>query len=137
MMLGAISFWGPTHPGTHIWQIGGIAVGYILYNVVAFYASRHNELLSPRDLVIVTAILDPMVLSAWLFVAGQSSLVIVGFYLFTILGFGFRIGVTAMHICQAASILGLGTVAMLSPIWREEPFFALSHLVLLAVVPLY
>jgi two-component system sensor histidine kinase RpfC len=137
MMLGAISFWGPTHPGTHTWQIGGIAFGYILYNVVAFYASRHSELLSPRDLVIITAILDPLVLSAWLFVAGQSSLVIVGFYLFTILGFGFRIGLTAMHICQAASILGLGTVAMLSPIWREEPFFALSHLVLLVVVPLY
>ncbi len=137
IMLGAISFWGPTHPETHIGEIGGIAAAYILYNLAAFYVSRRGDLLSARDQVMVTAILDPLVLSAWLFVAGQSSLLIVGFYLFTILGFGFRIGVTAMHICQAASILGLGLVALLSPIWHQQPFFALSHLVLLVVVPLY
>ncbi len=136
-MLGAISFWGPTHPETHVWEIGGIAAAYILYNVAAFYASRRDDLLPARDLVLVTAILDPLVLSAWLFIAGQSSLLIVGFYLFTILGFGFRVGLTAMHVCQAASILGLGTVAVLSPIWTAQPFFALSHLVLLVVVPLY
>ena len=137
IMLAAISFWGPTHPETHIWEIGGIAVTYILYNLAAFYASRRGDLLSARDLVVATAILDPLVLSAWLYVAGQSSLLIVGFYLFTILGFGFRIGLTAMHICQAASILGLGLVAVLSPIWHKQPFFALSHVVLLIVVPLY
>src|SRR5690606_1037554 len=36
-----------------------------------------------------------------------------------------------------ASILGLGAVSIFSPIWRSQPFFALSHLVLLLVVPLY
>lgn len=136
-MLGAISFWGPTHPETHILEIAGVAVGYIIYNLTAFFASRHPGWLSSRDLVVVTAILDPLVVSGWLFIAGPSSLLIVGLYLFTILGFGFRVGLTAMHICQAASILGLGAVAIFSPIWRSQPFFALSHLVLLLVVPLY
>lgn len=136
-MLAAISFWGPTHPGTDTLEIAAIAVAYVSYNLAAFYASGRPDLLSSRDLIVATAILDPMVYSAWLFIAGPSSLLIVGLYLFTILGFGFRVGRTAMHLCQAASILGLGAVALFSPIWHSQPFFALSHLVLLLVVPLY
>ena len=136
-MLVAISLWGPTHPETHALEIAGVAIGYVAYNLAAFFASRHESLVPPRILVIITAVVDPMIVSAWLFIAGPSSLLIVGLYLFTILGFGFRVGLTAMQLCQAASILGLGAVALFSPIWRSQPFFTLSHLVLLLVVPLY
>ncbi|MEO5566661.1 MAG: ATP-binding protein [Luteimonas sp.] len=137
LMLAALSFWGPTHPETRFWEVGVVASIYILYSLATFYASRREDLVAPRDLVIVTAVIDPLILSVWLLIAGQSSLLIVGFYLFTILGFGFRIGTTSMHVCQAVSFLGLGVVAMVSPIWQANPFFALSHLVLLLVVPLY
>ena len=137
LMLSALSFWGPTHPNTHFWEVGMVAAAYIVYCLATFQASRRDDLVAPRDLVIATAILDPLILSIWLLIAGHSSLLIVGFYLFTILGFGFRIGTTAMHICQAVSFLGLAVVSMISPIWQANPFFALSHLVLLLVVPLY
>src|SRR3546814_19547889 len=82
-----------------------------------------------QAMVVATAIGDPLVLSVWLFIAGHSSLLIVGFYLFTILGFGFRIGATAMHICPVAYIVGLSAVTWLSPHWHEQPFFAFYHLV--------
>src|SRR3546814_7999996 len=72
-MLGAISFWGPTHPETHILEVAGVAIGYITYNLAAFFASRHEKWVRTRDLVIATAILDPLVLSAWLFIAGPRS----------------------------------------------------------------
>ena len=137
LMLGAASFWGPTHPETRFWEIGVVAGAYLLYSLATFYASRRDDVVPPRDLVVATAVLDPLMLSVWLFIAGHSSLLIVGFYLFTILGFGFRIGNAAMYICQAVSFLGLAVVAMVSPIWQANPFFALSHLVLLLVVPLY
>lgn len=137
IMLGTLAYWGPTHAETHVLEVLAVAAGYIAYNVAAFYFSRRPELVSAQAMVVATAIGDPLVLSVWLFIAGHSSLLIVGFYLFTILGFGFRIGATAMHICQVASIVGLSVVTWLSPIWHEQPFFAFSHLVLLVVVPLY
>ena len=137
VMLGTLSYWGPTHAETHILDVLAIAAGYVLYNLAAFFLSRRSDLVPPHALVVATAIGDPLVLSAWLYIAGTSSLLIVGFYLFTILGFGFRIGLRAMHICQVTSILGLSAVTALSPIWHQQPFFALSHLVLLVVVPLY
>ena len=118
IMLAAISFWGPTHPGTNVLEVAAFALVYVAYNFAALYASRRHDVIPPDALVIATAILDPLVVTVWLYIAGQSSLLVVGFYLFTILGFGFRIGARAMHICQAVSIIGLGVVAALSPIWR-------------------
>ena len=137
IMLAAISFWGPTHPDTNVLEIVAFAVVYVTYTLAALYASRRPDVVPPDALVVATAVLDPLVVTVWLYMAGASSLLVVGFYLFTILGFGFRIGAKAMHICQAVSMLGLGAVAAVSPIWRAQPFFAMSHIVLLLVVPLY
>ena len=137
IMLVAISFWGPTHPETNVLEIAAFAVVYVSYTLAALYASRRPDRIAPDTLVVATAILDPLVVTVWLSMAGASSLLVVGFYLFTILGFGFRIGARAMHICQAVSMLGLGVVSSVSPIWRAQPFFAMSHIVLLLVVPLY
>src|SRR3546814_12906433 len=93
-MLGAISFWGPTHPETHILEVAGVAIGYITYNLAAFFASRHEKWVRTRDLVIAPAILYPLVLSAWLFLPGPSSLLIVGLSLFTLPRLRFRAALT-------------------------------------------
>jgi two-component system sensor histidine kinase RpfC len=137
MMLIAIHYWGPARPQNQAWEIGGIGTAYLLYNLTAFYLSHHGRLFSARDMVVATAILDPLMLSAWLVVVGEASTLFVAFYLFTILGFGFRVGRPAMHLCQMASILGFGLVSVMSPAWREHPLFEVSHLVLLAMVPFY
>jgi len=68
---------------------------------------------------------------------GEHGALYVCFYLFTILGFGFRIGTRPMWICQAASIAGYIAVISISPIWSIHPVFAFSNLLLLAIVPLY
>jgi len=137
MMLAAVAWGGAARPDNQAWEVGGIAATYLLYNLVVFYLARRDGLVSPRDLVVATAIIDPLMLSVWLFVMGQASSLFVAFYLFTILGFGFRIGRYAMHLCQGVSILGFGLVTILSPDWRSHPLFGVSHLVLLTVVPLY
>lgn len=136
-MLAAVAYWGSPRPQSQAWEIGGIATAYLLYNGVAYYLSRLQRPRWTWGLLVATAILDPLMLSAWLLVAGQASPLFVGFYLFTILGFGFRIGRQAMHLCQVVSILGFALVAWLSPDWRENPLFAFSHLALLTMVPLY
>jgi two-component system sensor histidine kinase RpfC len=137
VMLGAMAYWGPARPDSGHWEIGAVGVAYLLYNFTAWYLSHRSRAVAPHVLVAATAVLDPLMLSAFLVVVGRASILFVGFYLFTILGFGFRVGRRAMHLCQAISIAGFGLVAWMSPAWRENPLFELSHLVLLTVVPLY
>jgi two-component system sensor histidine kinase RpfC len=137
MFLIAIAYWGPARPETQVWEIGSICVAYLLYNLAAYFLSHHTGKLSARDLVVATAVLDPLMLSLWLFVAGEASILFVSFYLFTILGFGFRVGRTAMHLCQVVAIAGFALVSVVSPAWRHNPMFEISHLILLTVVPLY
>ena len=136
LMLAAVGWWGAAFPQRGGWDVLAMAAGYLVYNVAAWVAS-HRDAARPRLLVVLTAVLDPLMLSAWLLLVGQASPLFVGFYLFTILGFGFRIGRGAMHLCQAVAIVGFCTVTLLSTAWRDQPLFALSHLVLLTVVPLY
>ncbi|NZA27620.1 response regulator [Luteimonas sp. SJ-92] len=118
---------------------GAIAL-VALYGVYAtsmrIFAQRRKPL-DLREQVVVSAVLDPLFLSAWLLFAGDTSVIFVGFYLFTVLGFGFRIGAKAMHICQAMSLLGFAIVAFVSPTWREQILFAISYMIILLVVPVY
>ena len=137
MMLVAVAWGGAARPENQVWEVGGIAIAYLLYNLAAYYFAHREDIVPSRDLVVATAIIDPLMLSLWLFVMGQASSLFVGFYLFTILGFGFRIGRHAMHLCQAMSMFGFGLVVVLSPEWQSHPLFGVSHLVLLTVVPLY
>lgn len=124
--------------GAHASSTGvGVITAYILYAVVTYVVSRHPGPLSWRDIAVGTAILDPVILSAWLFAEGESAILVMGFYLFTILGFGFRIGPNIMRVCQGVSILGFTWVLIESPFWRSHPFFGISHLILLFAVPMY
>ncbi|WP_036105215.1 ATP-binding protein [Lysobacter capsici] len=120
-------------------SFSGISVlaGYIFYALATYVVARHPGPLSWRHIAIGTAVLDPAILSAWLYFEGEAAILIVGFYLFTILGFGFRIGPKIMRFCQAISIGCFGLVLMGSPIWRDNLFFGLSHLILLLIVPMY
>ena len=47
---------------------------------------------SSRSPLAATALLDPLALSAWVVVTGEYGALMTAFYLFTILGFGFRVG---------------------------------------------
>ncbi|MGN6112312.1 MAG: ATP-binding protein, partial [Luteimonas sp.] len=137
VMLAAMTYWGPARPDSGHWEIGVFGLAYLGYNFTAWYLAHRSRAIAPNVLIAATAVLDPLMLSALLMIVGRASILFVGFYLFTILGFGFRVGRRAMHLCQAISIAGFGLVAWMSPAWRENPLFELSHLVLLTVVPLY
>ncbi|WP_149193095.1 ATP-binding protein [Luteimonas suaedae] len=115
----------------------GIYCFYGLYAGAARYLAARPGALTLRDLVMVTAVIDPLFLSAWLFIAGESAFLVVGMYLFTILGFGFRVGASPMHVCQVMSLVGFLVVITLAPAWQDHLLYALSHMVLLVLVPVY
>ena len=131
---GAMLLWrGGVSDGT----IGFIAALHILYVAITAFVATRPRPFSAAQLALVTAILDPLMLTVWLPFMGEFGGLVVGFYLFTILGFGFRIGLRLMQICQVVSIAGFTIVLALEPFWRLHYIVWLSFSVMLILVPLY
>lgn len=138
IMLITVWYWGSPYGSTALGVLGVVAGLHISYIFVAQgLATRLRPFFAAEQLVVATAILDPLILSGWLTMMGESGGLFVCFYLFTILGFGFRIGPRPMFICQIASVASFGAVLAISPIWRQHPLMGSSFLILLIVVPLY
>lgn len=137
LMFAAVLVWGTSSPGIGSTELLILSTVYSGYNIAAWYLARHQSTVLPREIVMLTAIMDPIMLSFWLFCMGKPSVLFASFYLFTILGYGFRIGLTPLRICQAVSLTSFGIVVFYSPIWRVELMAAFSHGVLLLIVPLY
>ncbi|HEY4559716.1 MAG TPA: hypothetical protein VIG54_03110, partial [Lysobacter sp.] len=83
-------------PGHEAAAVVTVIATYIVYTIVTYYASRRPTRRSSRGIALATAVLDPVIYSAWLAAGGESSILVIGFYIFTTLGFGFRIGPRAM-----------------------------------------
>jgi two-component system, sensor histidine kinase RpfC len=130
-------FWGTPYGSTGLVAVGIIATLHIFYIFTALHLVFRSRLVSAGHLVMATAILDPLILTAWIGMVGEIGAPFICFYLFTILGFGFRIGPKPMLVCQITSILGLSAVLTLTPAWREHPLIGLSFLALIIVVPIY
>lgn len=137
LMVMAVLIWGTSSPEIGVTELLILSAVYSGYNIAAWYLARHQSAIPPRDIVMLTAIIDPIMLSVWLFCMGKPSVLFASFYLFTILGFGFRIGITPLRICQAVSLTSFGIVVFYSPVWRAELMAAISHGMLILIVPLY
>jgi two-component system sensor histidine kinase RpfC len=139
LSLGLISvwYWGTPYGPIGQFAVWIIAVLHIFYIAAALFFAARLRPFTAAQLVVGTAILDPLMLSGWLAMMGESGRLFFCFYLFTVLGFGFRIGPKPMWICQATSIIGFGTVVVLAPVWQQHMLVSLSFLILLIVVPLY
>ena len=136
-MLLCLWYQGPATPDIGVGQIVlafGLNVGY---NAAVLLAVRMPSRLKPALTANLTAVMDPLLLSLGLSLMGEAGQLFTCFYLFTILGFGFRIGARTMALCQAASIGSFVVMALLTPPWRHQPVAALSVLLFLIVVPYY
>jgi two-component system sensor histidine kinase RpfC len=136
-MLLCLWHWGPATPDIGAWQIIPAFALNVIYNAAVLLAVRPASRLKPAAIARFTAVMDPLLLSLGLALMGEAGQLFTCFYLFTILGFGFRIGAKTMAMCQAASIAGFVAVALLTPPWQQHPMAALSVLLFLGVVPLY
>jgi two-component system, sensor histidine kinase RpfC len=136
-IVGAVYFFDAAYQRFGPLAMGLLSLTYVLYCVMAYVVAARNNDRHDKALLGITIVGDPLMLSVFLYGAGNGAIVFVGFYLFTILGFGFRVGIASMRACQAIAIAGFSLVAFFSPIWHEMQMVAASHLVLLVVVPLY
>jgi two-component system, sensor histidine kinase RpfC len=127
---------GPSAKNDGLYGLASMAIVYFAYNFICAIVA-HKRMGKPEVLMTATAILDPLMLSAWLILTGEAAVLFVAFYMFTILGFGFRIGTKPMWICQVASTVGFIAVIAFSKHWHLFSFNSASVLILLVAVPLY
>jgi two-component system sensor histidine kinase RpfC len=114
-----------------------VGLAYVAYNFGSLALARRFWPFNARQLVLLTAVLDPLMLSVALAELGQIGQLIFFFYLFTIIGFGLRLGTAPMWLCQGSSIVGFILVAVFAPNWKAHHLMAFADLILLVVVPAY
>lgn len=114
-----------------------LSILYCVYILALRLLVHFPQIVSSRALLVATAVLDPLALTAWLVVTGEYGGLIVGFYLFTILGFGFRTGRPLMYLCQLTAVAGFLLVCLGVPYWQEHLTTFLALLIPLLVVPMY
>lgn len=73
----------------------------------------------------------------YMWVAGEYGFFVIGIFLFITFGNGFRYGRKYLFLCQALSILGLTSVLVSVPFWRERSIAGIGLLIALVVLPLY
>jgi two-component system, sensor histidine kinase RpfC len=125
-----------TPGGVPIWFIY-LTAGYCFYAALPYRLLRTAACTSLQLLLIATAVSDPLVLSVWIPLTGKFGALLVGFYLFTTLGFGFRTGRPLMHLCQIMSIIGFALVLAIDPYWQQNTVIWTALLVPLVAVPMY
>ncbi len=84
-------------------------------------------------------LLDIVSLSFLTYFAGQESVFMFVFYLWVILGNGFRYGTRYLHFSLAVGLLGFSSALLFSDYWQgiERSEIAVSLLLVLLIVPLY
>ena len=117
-----------------MYLLGGVILAFILLVV---YLAKTGKFLSAEKLSLATAVIDPLTYSVWIPVLGDYGGLMIGVYLFTILGYGFRIGVVHLQICQVSAIAGFAMVFFVSEFWKSHPIIWLSFLAILILVPVY
>lgn len=124
-------------PGALALQLIVLTACYCVYVATMHLLVHYRPSTPSRHLLLATAVLDPLTLSAWLVVTGEYGSLIVGFYLFTILGFGFRTGRLLMYLCQVTAIASFLLVFLRAPYWQQNTTVFLALMLPLVVVPLY
>ena len=125
------------HIGVPSKLVGAVGFVHISYIVSMLFLASRSRPFSAKQIAVATAVLDPLLLSAWLPMMGEVGALYVGFYLFTILGFGFRTGPRLMLVCQITSIAGFSLVMLIEPFWRQHQLVWISFVITLVMVPFY
>jgi two-component system sensor histidine kinase RpfC len=116
----------------------------ILYSLLLFFAFAvvlSLRVFAAWDVSVprrIYAILADNAATSWfLLLTDESGAIVIGVYLFVTFGYGFRYGRMYLHLSQALSVIGFGTVLWASPFWSLHLGFGVSFLLALAVLPFY
>lgn len=82
-------------------------------------------------------LLDIAATSVTMALAGEAGAPLLGIYLWVIVGNGFRYDARYLTFATLLSLAGFTLAALSSAYWHAHPFFALSYLLVLLIIPAY
>jgi two-component system, sensor histidine kinase RpfC len=106
-----------------------VAVGiflHILWRPQVSYTRRYFALAA-----------DMATLSCQLHIGGEIASIFFPLYLWTILGNGFRFGLSALLVATGVGLTGFATVVATTPFWYEHSYLSAGGLMGLLILPLY
>jgi two-component system sensor histidine kinase RpfC len=114
-----------------------LAVGiYSIVAILILYAIIRSPRLSHlrHSLTMLT---DITATTVYMYVAGSSGAVLYVVYLWLSIGNGFRYGLRYLYLCMALSLIGFGSLILLSDYWSAHAPLATGLLIGLAILPLF
>ncbi|MDE2120685.1 MAG: hypothetical protein KGJ64_08325, partial [Betaproteobacteria bacterium] len=115
--------------------VGALHVGYA---AVTYLLLRTNRARPPMFTLVATAVLDAFMVFAWEMVTGKYGILFTPLYNFATIGYGLRTGRREiLLISQAASVLFVCLVPVLSPYWHDHMIPWASAILAVVIVPFY
>jgi two-component system sensor histidine kinase RpfC len=111
---------------------------YFFYIAATLIASRWLPERFWTAAIYCTAALDAVFLIFWLPLIEDAAGIILGFALFTGLGYGLRTGNKyVMAVNQIVTLVGYALILVIHPVWLQYPVRAIAFAVPLIIIPLY
>jgi two-component system sensor histidine kinase RpfC len=111
---------------------------YCVYAAATWIAARWLPERLWTAAIYCTAVLDAVFLIFWLPLIEDAAGIIVGFALFTGLGYGLRTGnKRVMAVNQIVTLVGYALILAIYPGWLQNPVRAISFAVPLIIIPIY
>lgn len=115
-----------------------VAFVHLAYAVALYVMTHRGRNVWSKWLGYLTALLDPLMLTAWVIVMGQTAVLVVPLFIFTSIGYGMRTGNKAiMRTAQGASLAGLAMAPLLASYWQDHMLFWFSSLISILMIPGY
>lgn len=114
----------------------GLAAGF-MFGAVAIFVTNVVYPGPSRLRRYAGILLDVSTATAAMAVSGEAGTVLLGIYLWVIIGNAFRFGLPYLAWSTALSIAGFSAIGMYAPFWSQHPHFVTSFLVILIVIPTY
>lgn len=119
------------------WADFSIAV-YCIYVAITWVGAKSLPERYWNAAIYCTAVADAVVLMFWIPLIEDAAGVILGFALFTSLGYGLRTGKKrVMTVNQLVTLGGYAVIIAIYPEWLQHPIRTLSFAVPLIIIPLY
>jgi two-component system sensor histidine kinase RpfC len=115
-----------------------LAALHFAYAAAALALTHKWPLLEARTLAYATTVLDPLATTGWVINLDEYGSLLVGIYLFTIVGFALRTGdVRLVRVAHLTSLAGFALCLAVEPFWQQHELLWFSLLVMLVLPPLY
>jgi signal transduction histidine kinase len=131
----AAFLWDRVLDDRELYMLGLVALAYILAFAQLAWTVLSPGVNHPRRCAGV--LLDIAFITLSMILGEEVAVPLCGFFLWVVIGNGFRFGRRYLHFSQALALAGFGTGLVFSEYWREHSMLGLAVILMLVAIPMY